>query len=65
MNVRSQIVAPQAVLTGEPEEDRRRDEVLCRLLNTPYRPIHPTRAGDSAAEPCTAPAGDSDAPTDI
>jgi len=52
MNAPSDIVAPQAVLDGDAAEDRRRDEVLCRLLNTPYRQICPQRANaDQPAAP--------------
>ena len=45
---------PQTNAESDPAEDLRRDEVLCRLLNTPYRPSHkPSRAlnPDSVAMP--------------
>jgi hypothetical protein len=42
---------PQAKAEGDPAEDLRRDEVLCRLLNTPYRPAHKP---STALDPDTA-----------
>jgi hypothetical protein len=43
-----------AAHAGNPVEDQRRDEVLCRLLNTPYRPIErhaKARDGERARMP--------------
>jgi hypothetical protein len=37
MSSQADVIAPVA-RTGDAAEDQRRDEVLCRLLNTPYRP---------------------------
>lgn len=31
---------PATATSNYPPEDQRRDEVLCRMLNTPYRPRH-------------------------
>jgi hypothetical protein len=58
MTGQADIVAPQAASAGNPDEDQRRDEVLCRLLNTPYRPIDRPRAQAPAAEPPRASAAD-------
>jgi hypothetical protein len=44
MSGQADISAPQAARGSDPVEDQRRDEVLCRLLNTPYRPIDRLRA---------------------
>jgi hypothetical protein len=54
MSGEADIAAPPAVRTGDPAEDRRRDEVLCRLLNTPYLPIDRLRAKARDAEAPTA-----------
>lgn len=41
----------------QPPEDQRRDEILCRMLNTPYRP-HQAAPGPGAPEAAPAdPAG--------
>lgn len=42
-----------------PPEDQRRDEVLCRLLNTPYRPRRP----QDPAQPQEAATNATPAPT--
>jgi len=49
------LAAPQAARGSDPVEDQRRDEVLCRLLNTPYRPIDRLRADARNAVPPTMP----------
>lgn len=49
--------APLKARAGNAAEDRRRDEVLCRLLNTPYQPINPLRGDkpmDTAASDLAA-----------
>jgi hypothetical protein len=45
------LAAPQAARGSDPVEDQRRDEVLCRLLNTPYRPIDRLRTKESPRMP--------------
>jgi hypothetical protein len=52
------IAASPTARAGDPAEDQRRDEVLCRLLNTPYRPIDRLRAKALDAEPPRAPAAE-------
>ena len=56
MNSGADIAAPPAVRAGNPAEDQRRDEVLCRLLNTPYRPIDRLSATARGGGPAELPA---------
>lgn len=51
MSGQTDIATSSSARTGDPVEDQRRDEVLCRLLNTPYRPIDQLRAKALDAKP--------------
>jgi hypothetical protein len=54
-----QEAALQTTSADDPGEDLRRDEVLCRLLNTPYQPARrPSTSPDPAAMPAPDPIND-------